>query len=102
MYNSVQDKEQLQNLQETERYLRRPRIAAGVALIVVAVLSIIFLALSWNNSGTATDDDSDVLLNAIWLILIFCMIFAIFMLYICRSSVPEEQRVVCVQLVEEP
>jgi len=79
-------KERFQNLEilrEYEQQLPKARIASGIALILVALLSIILLVATWNNFETATDaDDSEDVFTIVMLIVVFFLIFGVLVLFL--------------------
>jgi len=91
--------DKLELLREGTQYLPRVRIVAGIALILVALLSIILLVTTWNSEGQSEADDSEDFLTIILLIILLLMILGLVALF--KSSSPGRGRGSTVRLTHE-
>jgi len=76
----------LEILRDGKQYLRRLRIAAGIVLILVALLSIILLATTWNFEPQSHVDDSEDFLTILLLISLLLIILALVTVFLISSQ----------------
>jgi len=76
----------LENLREGKQYLRRLRIAAGIVLILVALLSIILLVTTWNFEAQSDVEDSEDFLTILLLISLLLIILGLVAVYLISSK----------------
>lgn len=76
----------LENLRDEPQYLRRLRIAAGIVLIFVALLSIILLVTTWNFDAQSDVEDSEDFLTILLLISLLLIILAWVAIFIMSSK----------------
>jgi len=84
----------LENLRDEKQYLPRLRIAAGIALILVGLLSIILLGTTWNNFDTSDTEDSEDVLTILLLIILPLVILAGVVLFFISSKSRDKEKTV--------